>query len=400
MSFSRENYKTIGLIGANQLAEKILRTSLGYSNDIIVFDPSPTATSRLLQKVKADLSQSPSPFPMASYLRIIPTTSIDTLRPCDLIIESFRENDKLKQEIAINTLSKLDPSQVYAINSAISPISQLLGPDLPPNAFGFHLFDLTGGSGLAEIVLTSESNRSLLPPLLNLCEDLNAPPFLVRDKPAFFTTRLLSFYFAEALTILEEGISIFELDRLIEQEGFNKGPLKMMDDIGLDIVRNLLMQSQRIFNPRIPQTPIIDRMCDAGYLGRKNQKGFYLYPDAKPPTPNLNIQNLMDPRPLHHQPTDLFNRCLLLLINETIRCMDEEVIESPADGNLAAISGLGFPKSMGGPFAYVDQKGPQTILDSMEVFETRFGNRFTPAKTLTKNAQRGRLFFEYGQLYQ
>jgi 3-hydroxyacyl-CoA dehydrogenase/enoyl-CoA hydratase/3-hydroxybutyryl-CoA epimerase len=139
------------------------------------------------------------------------------------------------------------------------------------------------------------------------------------------------------------------------------------------------------------------RLYEAGLHGRKNGRGFYLYPAKKkgPKPVNHEVYSLLggaERRPIPE--SEIQNRLALLMVNEAVYCLQEGVISSPRDGDLGAILGLGFPPFRGGPFRYVDTEGASTIVDRLEALVREHGRRFAPATMLTEMVKNGGRFYQ------
>jgi 3-hydroxyacyl-CoA dehydrogenase/enoyl-CoA hydratase/3-hydroxybutyryl-CoA epimerase len=138
-------------------------------------------------------------------------------------------------------------------------------------------------------------------------------------------------------------------------------------------------------------------MVAAGFQGRKNRKGFYLYPEKKKKGPRRVDHSVYElfggPDRRRLAPDEIRDRMALLMVNEAVHCLDEGVIASPEDGDLGAILGLGFPPFRGGPFRFVDHEGAAAVVDRMEALAERHGPRFEPAGGLKELARTGERFY-------
>jgi 3-hydroxyacyl-CoA dehydrogenase/enoyl-CoA hydratase/3-hydroxybutyryl-CoA epimerase len=204
----------------------------------------------------------------------------------------------------------------------------------------------------------------------------------------------------EALMLLEEGIAIEALDEHMKQFGFPVGPAALFDEVGIDVAAHITEVLSDLFADRgvHPSTKPTE-LFEEGYKGKKNKKGFYRYEQkngkTKKTDPNKEIYQFFDgsDRKKMDRKT-VQQRMTLTMVNEAAWCLQESILDSPADGDLGAVLGLGFPPFLGGPFRYIDHEGASVIVDRLKKFEDKHGARFTPADILRKHAKSGKKFHE------
>jgi len=136
-------------------------------------------------------------------------------------------------------------------------------------------------------------------------------------------------------------------------------------------------------------------VAESGRLGRKNNKGFYLYEEGKKGKPDPEVYKVLGLQPNRSAvPADeIVDRCLLVFVNESVRCLEEGILAHPHDGDVGAVFGLGFPPFWGGPFRYVDHLGAKTIVERLKQLNDKYGARFKPADLLVQHANADSLFF-------
>ncbi|MEX2362210.1 MAG: 3-hydroxyacyl-CoA dehydrogenase family protein, partial [Balneolaceae bacterium] len=190
--------------------------------------------------------------------------------------------------------------------------------------------------------------------------------------------------------------SIEDLDKIMKEFGFPVGPMALFDEVGIDVGAHVAETMSPMFAKRGVHTENrAQELLDAGYKGRKNKRGMYKYSENKKKEVNTEIyehfggQNRTNPDKKTAQ-----LRMAYSMINEAAWCLQEGILQSPEDGDLGAILGLGFPPFLGGPFRYIDQCGVQQFVDQMNEFSDTFGPRFTPAKILVDYAGSGKKFYE------
>jgi 3-hydroxyacyl-CoA dehydrogenase/enoyl-CoA hydratase/3-hydroxybutyryl-CoA epimerase len=230
---------------------------------------------------------------------------------------------------------------------------------------------------------------------------------VVKDGPGFYTSRILSPYLGEAMKLVEEGARVDEIDRALKDFGYPVGPMALLDEVGIDVVAHVARNFGELYAHRgLSGGESFGRLHEAGYAGRKNGRGFYLYEDERPAggkkkkkrskkkQVNEAVYAKVGDTARRTIAADLIAlRLSLLMVNEAVYCLDEAVIASPRDGDVGAILGLGFPPFRGGPFSYLDALGPSVAVDMMEKLRDEHGPRFEPAPLLRRLAAEGDTFY-------
>jgi len=227
---------------------------------------------------------------------------------------------------------------------------------------------------------------------------------VVKDGAGFYTTRILAPFLNEALLILEENGDILQIDACAKQLGFPVGPFMLLDEVGIDVGSHIMSGDlMRLFAERgkhikISEAPI--KLAENDFLGRKNGKGFYKYNKKgrrKSKQINPDIYDFFggnkDNR-THFKDKEIRRRLMMSMTNEAARCLQEGIVQTAADADLAAILGLGFPAFTGGPFRYLDSMGCKTALKRLEKLSVLYGKRFEAADIIKEYAEKGKSFYE------
>ena len=180
----------------------------------------------------------------------------------------------------------------------------------------------------------------------------------------------------------------------MKQFGFPVGPAALFDEVGIDVGAHVAEVLGNTFEKRGAKTSKkAAELVEAGYKGRKNEHGFYKYADGKKKIVNQEIYSFFGGASRKEMDnSDIQQRLTLMMVNEAIYCLQENILLSPADGDLGAILGLGFPPFTGGPFNYADSEGAKKLVEKMNQFTEKFGNRFKPANLLVEKAESGSAF--------
>ena len=210
----------------------------------------------------------------------------------------------------------------------------------------------------------------------------------MKDSPGFYVNRILAPYLNECMLLLEEGGEIDFIDKQLKKLGFPVGPFALMDEVGIDIGAHI-MQGDLMDSVQeregITVSQGLPRMFNADFLGRKNKKGFYLYHPKTGKKQKVNQEAYQFFGAGNRQKLDakmVQNRPFMLMLNEALMCLEEGIIESPTDGDVGAIFGIGFLPFTGGPFRYIDAVGAQKVIRNMQNLADTYGPKFQPAAIL------------------
>jgi 3-hydroxyacyl-CoA dehydrogenase/enoyl-CoA hydratase/3-hydroxybutyryl-CoA epimerase len=222
---------------------------------------------------------------------------------------------------------------------------------------------------------------------------------VVNDGPGFYTTRILAPYFNEALLMLNEGCDAAQIDKAMKKWGFPVGPITLLDEVGLDVGAHVMsgdLIEYYLQRPGAKKTDIVKLMYEAGRMGKKNKKGFYQYDEnGKKTGIDESIYQYCDVKqrkPFTDEQIQL--RLGFAMIKECLLCLEENIIESPLDGDVGAIFGLGFPPFKGGPFRYLDYLGLNKAVEIQQTLMKENGERFSPSRLLLEKAAKGETFYQ------
>lgn len=293
----------------------------------------------------------------------------------DLVIEALPENQKLKQDLIKDVSKKLKPECLFASNTSSLSISELAKSSVQPeNFFGLHFFNPAHKMPLVEVVLTKEQKQFPLNSIKKFLKKIEKTPLLVKDSPGFVINKILSVYLAEAFLLFEEGNDIETIDYCYrEQFGLPLGPFQLMDKVGLDIctafISHLEKAGQKLQCPSwVQQLPQILGQ------GEKSGQGFYIYSNKKI---SLNKKTKeLQKNSLSTSNKKIIQRGIYRMINEGKRLIEDQIVLSEEDIDLALVMGIGFPPFLGGAMNYAKSIGFLTIKKQLEEFSIQYGERF------------------------
>jgi 3-hydroxyacyl-CoA dehydrogenase/enoyl-CoA hydratase/3-hydroxybutyryl-CoA epimerase len=324
------------------------------------------------------------------------TTDYSGFGNADLVIEAVFEDLGVKHTVLREVEQVASPDVIFATNTSTIPIARIAQASARPDrVLGMHFFSPVHKMPLLEVIVTDRTSDDVTATAVAYGKKLGKTVIVVNDGPGFYANRILSPYVNEAGKLLDEGVAIDAIDRALVAFGFPVGPITLIDEVGIDIAAKSGNIVADAFGERMVPSQSLQRVISAGRLGRKGKQGFYLY-DANGKKGEVD-QTVYDLLPTGTQRTELpaeeiQRRCVLAMVNEAVRCLEEGILRSARDGDVGAVFGIGFPPFRGGPFRYIDASGANEVVRQLEELDGRFPPRFQPAELLLDMARSGRKF--------
>jgi 3-hydroxyacyl-CoA dehydrogenase / enoyl-CoA hydratase / 3-hydroxybutyryl-CoA epimerase len=315
----------------------------------------------------------------------------------DLVIEAVFEDIAVKRQVVREVESVAPGDAIIASNTSTIPIAHIAeASSRPEQVLGMHFFSPVHRMPLLEVIVTDRTSPEVTATVVAYGKRLGKTVIVVNDAPGFYANRILSPYINEAGRLLDEGVAIDAIDRALVEFGFPVGPIMLMDEVGIDIAGKSGEIIAEAFGARMSPSRSLEAVVAAGRTGRKGRKGFYTYDaDGKKGGVDESVYDLLPtgseriPMPAEQ----IQRRCVLAMVNEAARCLDEGILRSPRDGDVGAVFGIGFPPFRGGPFRYVDTLGAASIVRSLEELDAELAPRFEPAALLVEMAAKGSRFY-------
>jgi 3-hydroxyacyl-CoA dehydrogenase len=332
--------------------------------------------------------------------RLLLTTDVGDIEGADLVIEAVFEDVELKRRVLAEVEERVAADAVFASNTSALPIAEIAaGAHHPERVLGMHYFSPVPKMPLLEIVIADTTAPWAMAVAHAFGTKQGKTCIVVKDGPGFYTTRILAPFLNEAVLLVEEGARVEDVDRAMKDFGYPVGPLALVDEVGIDVGAHVAEELGRAFADRgLEGSDAMARLYEAGLHGRKNGRGFYLYPAKKKKGPkpvNHEVYSLLGGAERRIvEASEIQDRLALLMVSEAVHCLQEGVISSPRDGDLGAILGIGFPPFRGGPFRYVDTVGAENVVSRLQTLADMYGKRFEPAAMLTEMGKNGREFYK------
>lgn len=329
--------------------------------------------------------------------QITPTVTYSGFRDAELVIEAVFEDLELKQRVLSDIEQYGHPNAIFASNTSSLPITKIAErARAPERVLGMHYFSPVEKMPLLEIVVTDRTADWVTRTAVAIGKRQGKTVIVVRDGPGFYTSRILGPYLNEAAYLLADGYAVDVIDDAVVHFGFPVGPLALLDEVGIDVGAKVGKILHSAFGPRMAPPPVVEQLLADERRGRKNERGLYVYGQKRrkgKKQVDTSVYQVLGVQPSRDAPiADVSHRCVLMMVNEAVRCLDEGILRSARDGDIGAVYGLGFPPFRGGPFRYVDAVGARDVVERLEAYASQFGSRFEPAPLLTDMARRGTSF--------
>jgi len=313
----------------------------------------------------------------------------------DLIIEAVFESLDLKRSLLAEIEAVVDDDVVFASNTSSLPIGDIAAKAAHPEAvLGMHYFSPVEKMPLLEVIVTDDTADWATATAVEYGKRQGKTVIVVKDGPGFYTTRILIPYLNEAFYLLGEGASVEAIDRATVQWGFPVGPLLLADEVGIDVGAHISEIMIDAFGDRMEGPKMMAGLVEDDRKGRKNGRGFYEYDDkGNRGDVDETVYGALWLGPRRELPkSEIQDRISLAMINEAARCLEEGILQSALDGDIGAVMGLGFPPFRGGPFWWIDARGAASIVERLDAFARRHGDRFEPAQILRDHAEAEKQF--------
>ena len=343
--------------------------------------------------------------------RICGSTAPMELRDVQFVIKAASEKMEIKKEVFRELAMEAGPKSIIATNTSALPVSELADMTVSPeHVIGLHFFNPVSRMKLVEVVIAKQTSDETRDRSLAFVRQIGKVPVIVRDSPGFLVNRVLFPYLLDAAELFESGVGAERIDRALVEWGMPMGPLRLIDEIGVDISIDIGNTLEKTYGQRDHVPTVLLWLRDQQMLGRKTGAGFYKY-EGKMQTPNESraqwrvVAGGGDPgrgesstksQPASSPPAtadDIALRLVLLMVNEAARCVEDGVVESPEDADYGMILGTGFAPVRGGPLRFAEHLGVSKVFEELERL-AQTEEKFSPCEILKKHARDGTKFYE------
>jgi 3-hydroxyacyl-CoA dehydrogenase/enoyl-CoA hydratase/3-hydroxybutyryl-CoA epimerase len=301
--------------------------------------------------------------------RLMPDHKGIGVERADIVIEAIFEDADVKRSLYNTIEPRMKPDALLASNTSSIPLEELSSAlSRPERLVGLHFFNPVAMMQLVEVVIGQSTSSEVAARAMTFTRQIDRLPLPVTSTPGFLVNRILMPYLMEAVLLEAEGIPPVIIDKAATDFGMPMGPVQLADTVGLDICLHVAEILASHFNAEVPES--LKKLVADGNLGRKSGRGYYKYSKGKPVKSKAGAGNWnMD---------EISNRLIDRLLNESVSCLREQVVENEELLDAGMIFGTGFAPFRGGPMHHIDAVGAATIYQQLQSLEKLRGERFKP----------------------
>jgi 3-hydroxyacyl-CoA dehydrogenase/enoyl-CoA hydratase/3-hydroxybutyryl-CoA epimerase len=322
---------------------------------------------------------------------------------------------EIKKEVFRELAMEAGPKTIVATNTSALSVSELAEVTVSPeHVIGLHFFNPVSRMKLVEVVIAKQTSDETRDSSLAFVRQIGKVPVIVRDSPGFLVNRVLFPYLLDTAKLFESGLDAERIDRALVEWGMPMGPLRLIDEIGVDITIDIGNTLEKAYGQRDHVSAVLLWLRDQQMLGRKTGAGFYKYEGKKqmandslvqwrrglhPASAGEGADGPNTPPDRHNDPRlslnneELIHRLILVMVNEAARCVEEGVVDSPEDADYGMILGTGFAPFRGGPLRFAEHFGLKRTVEELERL-AQTEEKFAPCELLKKRARDGTKFYE------
>ena len=335
--------------------------------------------------------------------KIRPTLNYGDFGDVDIVIEAVVENENIKKSVLAETESLIKDTAILASNTSTISITELAKSlKRPQNFVGMHFFNPVHKMPLVEIIRGEQTSDEAVATTVALAQKMGKTPIVVNDCAGFLVNRVLFPYFGAFDLLVKEGVDFVVIDKVMEKFGMPMGPAYLLDVVGMDTAVHAADVMANAFSDRMkPDYKTASTvMFEAHRLGQKNGTGFYKYEVDKKGKLKKNVDTatyeLLKPIQDGQKQIDdneIIDRLMVAFCNETVRCLEDGIVGTPSEADMAMLMGLGFPPFRGGPCRYIDQVGVREFVALCDKY-AHLGKAYEAPKLLKDMAERGETFYQ------
>jgi 3-hydroxyacyl-CoA dehydrogenase/enoyl-CoA hydratase/3-hydroxybutyryl-CoA epimerase len=323
---------------------------------------------------------------------VTPITESLPMKTVDLVVEAAVEQLDIKQNLFAELETLVRDDTILATNtSALSIVDVAEKMEHKERVVGIHYFNPVHKMKLVEVVKGECTSEETVLKATQFVKKTGKLPVIVKDSPGFLVNRILMPYLIEAVHLANGGNDIEHTDKLLRKFGMPMGPFRLIDEVGGDVCQHVADDLLNRLNTKFPNSNLLRRMIEEGNLGKKSGQGFYKYSKGKsngacdvPRNSTFRLQC---------ENEEIVDRLILIMINEAVRCLEEEVVASPKDVDFGMIMGTGWAPFRGGPIRYLDSVGSKKIAERLQELAKKDAY-FTPCDMLLEYAKTNKKFYE------
>ena len=332
-------------------------------------------------------------------------TALDyaAIADADLVIEAVFEDMGVKEKVFRKLDEVMKPGAILATNTSTLDVNKIASfTKRPQDVVGMHFFSPANVMKLLEVVRGSQTATDVLATVMKAAKAIKKTAVVSGVCDGFIGNRMMEHYVRQALFLLEEGATPWQVDRALEKFGWAMGIFRVSDLAGND-VGWAIRKRRYVEKPELAYSRIADRLCEQGRFGQKTGKGWYLYePGRRDAIPDPAVAAMIEayrkeigvtPRKISDE--EIVERCGYALVNEGARILEEGIAQRASDIDMVYLTGYGFPLHRGGPMFHADTVGLYNVVRAMQRYAALpHGDKafWAPAPLIAKLAAEGKTF--------
>ncbi|MBK9708801.1 MAG: enoyl-CoA hydratase/isomerase family protein [Acidobacteria bacterium] len=403
--YDKLQVKKLGVLGAGMMGAGLAYVAALVGIEVVLLDRELSfaekgkafSESLLANRIKKGRTTQEKAAAVLSLIK--PTADYADLANCELIIEAVFENREIKADVTRKTEAVIPATAIYASNTSTLPITGLAEASSRPAQFiGLHFFSPVDRMPLVEIIRGKLTSDETLAKAMDFVQQIKKTPIVVNDSRGFYTSRFCGAYINEGTTMLLDGVTPALIENGARMAGMPVGPLALLDEVSIDLSYHIREQTKKDLGPAY-KAASGDEVITLFFeklerVGKKSGRGMYEYPEGG--------KKFLWPDLTRHFPAaaeqpsveEVKKRLLYAQALDAAQCMEQEVLTDPADGDVGAMLGLGFPPYTGGPLSLIDTIGTAKFVEECDRMAAKYGPRFTPPKLLRDMAAKGERFYK------
>ncbi len=394
--------KSVGVVGAGTMGVGIALALLGAGFPVTIVEQSKEALDTGLKRLKETIDNAvlrkrmTADEAMKRMVLVRPTLDFNELGKVDMVIEAVFENLALKKAVFAKLDQVAKRGAVLASNTSTLDIDAIASATKRPgDVIGTHFFAPANVMRLLEIVRGTASDKDAIATAMAVAKRIGKVGVVVGNCFGFAGNRMIEEYLEEVQALMLEGATAIEIDQALEAWGLAMGPNSMMDLAGID-VGHRIRREHKFSDERMRLYRVADALSEAGRHGQKTGKGYHLYDAKRTRTADPAVDAMfekeaaaqgLERRKIERE--EIVARCLLRLVNEGTRLIDEKIVARPSDIDVIYTAGYGFPAWRGGPMWQAENAlGLKACFDRMKALEAAYGPRWKPSAAFERAASR------------
>ncbi len=334
--------------------------------------------------------------------KIIPTLDYSGFDSVDFVVEAVVEKLEIKKSVLHELEQLVGNDTTIATNTSTISVDELASVlERPANFCGMHFFNPVPVMPLVEVIRGEASSEETIATTVAYAKKLGKTPIVVNNCPGFLVNRVLFPYFGAFAQLIHDGADFRQIDKAMERFGWPMGPAYLMDVVGIDTgvhAQGVMAAGFERMQQSFPN--VIEKLFEAGDLGQKTGKGFYLYKADKKGKPkklsNPDIDKYISevqPEPCPFTDEQIINRMMVAMCLEVVRCLEDKIVETAVEADMGLALGIGFPPFRGGALRYIDSIGVGDFVDLADSL-IDLGDLYEPTEKLRELAKTGGSFYQ------